>query len=348
MLELVNDSPWQAGLYSGWDRQAQFQQTLVIKAGFSFDDAGLLTPLTPSAEIQTADAYHGEPEDSSLAAADESVPYKEGGEILLTGTAHPPRPGVRAMETELALARADAAPWRKVLRIVGRRQWERRLLMWLPSDAVPLEPLPLRYEYAFGGKDPKRGAVDERNPAGRGYAKYGRVQKDQPLPQIEQGPKFITSGSHQPEPAGYGPLAPRWASRRMHTPTADNEAVTLGLPPYKGPLPALQHNAAPPDQRFPAPFIGGETLRLRGFFPTTRTVELTLPTIVPRVRFVLDNQAESVRPVCDTLLIDTDRHQLHLLWRSGFAWSPTSRKVGWVFVSEPPAAVPAKEERKAS
>jgi len=338
MLELLNETAWRAGLFPGWDRERQFQFTLVVKMGYRFDLDGGLEPLRPPAAIATADRHHGDPRASSLAEATEIAPFKQGAEVLLTGTAHPPLADAVVMETEIGLRRRDGASWNKVLRVFGPRVWRGTLLGTMPSFPETLQPTPLRYEYAFGGVDVKRRALEPRNPVGLGFARHGRVAKGQALPRIEQGPRFITRPGNRPTPAGYGPLAPAWPPRNAAAPadpgTPENDAC-----PYGPEVPDALHNCAPLDQRFPHPFTGDETVMLRGFFaerPAPRQLALSLPGPRPAASLVVAGKHQPLALACDTLLIDTDSRHIHLLWRGTAAWRPGDTRRGWVVLRESP------------
>jgi hypothetical protein len=291
-------------------------RTVVIKAAFSFDERGQLTPVE-RLPIEPVDRYVGEPGASSLAAACETAPFKAGGEIALTGTAHPPRPGATVMEVEVALERPDGTRWRKALRVFGPRRWERHLFGLVPGHPAPLAPLPLVYENAFGGgEDEDRSEL--RNPVGKGYSPRGRLPAGSELPQIEIGPGFITSPGSRPEPAGFGPIPSHWAPRVQVFQKFGPELEGKNLPPDL-------FNVAPLDQRFPRPFEGEEILTLRGLVAgaPAEGVRIRLPKLRPEPVLVIDDENHStLETVCDTLVVDGNRQELHLLWRAGFELSP--------------------------
>ncbi|WP_147305509.1 DUF2169 domain-containing protein [Alkalilimnicola ehrlichii] len=271
-----------------------------------------------------------------MSAASEMVPFKAGAEFLLSGTAHPPKAGVRAMEVEAALRFNDGSQWRKTLLIAGERQWKKNLLGAAPTDAKALGPLPLRYEHAFGGVDDKRDKVDKRNPVGRGFAHRGRVEPGQPLPQIERGPRFIVRPTEQPEPAGYGPIPSHWQPRLEEQKGFDLKALEDGHCPYPRNVSASLFNCAPKDQRFPQAFQGGEQLSLRGFFPDhPGAVELELPQPTPEAFLVIDNRWQPLTLQCDTLQVDTDAGELYLVWRVGIPWPVSDPREAWVLVQAP-------------
>jgi hypothetical protein len=331
MLELVNRTAWQAGLFPGWGLDRRHQLTLVVKQSFAFGLDGQLTPLAHGPAIEPADRRYDDPVTSSLAAAGEAVPFKQGGELLIFGTAQPARSELRVMEVEAALDSPTGLRWRKTLRVFGRRVWQRRLLGAAFSYPQPLEPLPLRYEYAFGGIDKARRALDERNPSGLGFARRGKVAPQQPLPQIEQGPRFIKSPGDQPAPAGFAPLPSSWAPRSADFLGFNEDG---GLCPYPQPVPPTLYNCAPLDQRFAA-FKGDERLSLRGFFAQTEdAVELPLPRLPPAAFCLINGQRAPLPLQCDTLVVRADDQELDLVWRGAIAWSLADDRSGHVLVRE--------------
>ncbi len=337
MLELDNRSAWAAGLYPGWSLKAERQMTLAFKACFAFDAKGQLTPVEPTPVIEETDRYYGEPGQSSLAAAGETVPFKQGSELLLFGTAHPPKAEATVAEVSVGLRLANDRFWEKTLRLFGPRRWEKGLLGLSFSKPGPLASLPLRYEYAYGGCDPNHEEkLYPQNPVGVGYSEKGWRVNGMPLPQIEIGPKFITSPSQRGVPAGFGPIPSFWEPRIAAYEKLDHEALAWGGCPYPADAPAGMHNAAPLDQRFDQPFQGGETLRLKGLVEGAPLdgLLLNLPRLKPDLKLVVAQEVKTFPSACDTLVIDTDLKQIHLVWRAPIPWSLSDKRTGWVVLTD--------------
>lgn len=335
MLELLNESPWSAGLYAGWGRGRRHQMTLVVKAGFRFDLDGAVQA-EHGIEIETVDRHYGDPLTSGLAAASDIAPFKAGGELLLSGTAYPPHGAARVTKIEAAMVFTDGRRWLKSLRVTGRRRWQRSLLLMTPGEPEPLEPTPIRYEYAYGGVDRARHALESRNPAGLGFARHGRVANGQEMARIEMGPAFIATPSECPMPAGYNPIPAAWQPRRDGTGAVDEAALAAGLCPYpQRPSPTL-FNCAPSDQRFPEPFTGGETVSLRGLFPnlSDTPVSFRLPCLRPVAWLSLEGGLHPVVLACDTVTIDADGRVFSLVWRGAIPWRRTEPKTGWVLLRD--------------
>ncbi len=338
MFELDNRSDWAAGLYPGWSRDGKRQITAVLKIAYSYDLQGRVMPLTPPPELEEADRYHGEPGRSSLAAACETVPFKDGGELLLGGTAHPSKPGSTVMEVSVGLRRVNDRFWEKTLRLFGPRRWDKSLLGISASKPAPLEPLPLRYEHAYGGVDPNHeNQCYGANPVGSGFSQKGWRVKGMALPQIEIGPKFISGPSQRVAPAGFGPIAPYWEPRLNASKELDGDAVSWGGCPFGNRAPAGLYNAAPLDQRFDAPFEGGETIRLKGLIseaPHPDGTLVHLPCPRPDLKLVSGNRVENLQAVCDTLTIDIDARTICMLWRTGLPWNMQDQHSEWVVLRD--------------
>ena len=300
MLELANQSNWTAGLYPGWDADQQYQLTAVFKAGFSFDEQGNVIPLPPEYEIHAADQHHADPLASSLVQASEIAPFKQGGEIYLYGTATPERENLIAMEVGMGILFTDGREWKKILRVYGTRKWQMNRLNYIMGEPGFVQPIPLRYEYAFGGTNPNDDDdAYAANPIGMGYNSDQRKLLSEELPRIEAGPAFMTSPMQKPLPAGFGPLPVFWEPRRSEVGEPVADPFVQGGCPYARTAQKYLHNVAPPDQRFNKAFSGGEVLHLRALLPNVshrKAVQLVLPSLNRScIRFLITRQKRYLR-----------------------------------------------------
>jgi|GEM_PF-617492 len=339
MLELVNESTWSAGLYPGWSARCEFQMTVVVKASYRFDTGGQIAPISPALPIIETDSYYGDPERTSLQEAGETAPFKQGGEFYLYGTAHPARAGLEATDVSVGLTRQGGERWQKTLRVFGPRRWKRFLLHHSLKSSGPVTPLPLRYEFAFGGRSPDN--EDQQwlpNPVGMGFNVHGgRLLSDQP-PCIEMGPRLINAPTDKPDTAGFGPVPMFWEPRLSEAGEPVEDVMETGGCPYRPPVSEAFHNVAPRDQRFPAPFQGGEVLTLRGLFnpaPVQGEVRLTLPALSPQVHTLIGGRREQWAAVWDTLVVNTDSGVLNMVFRAAIPWALTDKRQGWVLLRDP-------------
>ena len=338
MLELANQSNWVAGLYPGWDHAQQYQLTTVFKAGFAFDEHGQLTPLPPDYAIIEADAHHADPLATSLMQACEIAPFKQGGEIYLYGTAIPERDNLIAMEVGMSLLLGDGREWKKILRVFGRRKWQKTKVNYILAEPGYVASVPLQYEHAFGGANPdNEDDVYAANPIGMGYNSDSRKLLSDELPRIEVGPSFMTSPMQKPVPAGFGPLPVFWEPRRSEIGEPVADPFSQGGCPYDRDAQKSMHNVAPRDQRFTKPFNGGEVLHLRALVPGVShqsSVEITLPNLQPQLYTIINNKAELLTPLCDTVVVNTDEKTLFMIYRAGIPWRMTDRRKGWVVLKD--------------
>lgn len=338
MLELVNNTLWSAGLYPGWDRARCAQMTLVIKAGFWFNGRGELTSMDNPPPIEESDRFYAESGDSSLAASCDTVPYKNGSELLVFGTAHPPKKDSVVMEVSVGLRRNENDYWQKSLNVFGPRVWRRGLTGVSIGQPELLEPLPLRYEFAYGGRDPRNEIHRyEQNPVGTGYSHRSRYHSSLNVPQIESTGRSLRSLTQRPEPGGFGPIPTFWEPRVIHQPTMVEERQLMGLCPFDDDVKPAFYNAAPTDQQFTEPFVGTESILLKGFTnqgDENNAVLINLPPVSPKIRLQKESKSEEITAQCDTLVVNADEREVHMIWRAGIAHSLTDTTLGWVILDE--------------
>jgi hypothetical protein len=335
LIELHNQSQWAVAASPDWDRERKPCVTIIIKQAWRFDLDGSLALLPETPPVEWQDKFCGDPACSSLVAASEVVPFKAGAEVYLFGTAWPADLERTIMELVLGIEHADGYR-EKRLHVSGHRHWQRSLLGMQATAPSLLKPTPLRYENTWGGRDSGNELdVCAANPAGTGYTRHSRSLDEAPLPAIMLPGQRVSRAGQQSEPAGYGPIPVHWEPRAMLHEPCDEQAVARGACPYPDPIPADIHNYAPLDQRFAAPFRGDELVLLQGFFEARRDpVRVRLPGVEPLL-WVDRNGGEQLEPVCDTLIIDTDLRQLHLVYRASIAHPRTVSGIVDVVVQDP-------------
>ncbi|RUO33727.1 DUF2169 family type VI secretion system accessory protein [Aliidiomarina soli] len=337
MPVLVNESRLPALLLPGWSLDRRSQQTVIVKATCNFDLDGHLTLADQQPPLVLTDAYRDEPTASSLLQASEVGPFKQTAEFYLFGTAHPAHPDDTSTTTTVSLQGPD---WqlRKTLLVVGQHRWKRGLTGLTRGPIEPLQPTALTYELTYGGMDPKTGTRLADNPAGRGYNPGGRLLNNTDAPCIEYESEFKANFSGGNRPAGYAPLPVQWAPRyrRLGEPLSE-QALNQSVCPWGDAVDPRVHHCAPDDQQLPTFITGGEQLYLEGFFAgSQRSVELTLPSAFTQVRLYRQQAtAETYTLACDTLLIDTDKKQLSLLYRAALPTQSVMMDAndGWLVVS---------------
>ncbi|KPJ67535.1 MAG: hypothetical protein AMJ43_04610 [Coxiella sp. DG_40] len=305
MLEIINKSPFAANLYPGFDKDGKHQLTCVIKAGFKFNDQGQLQIMDVSPNIEEIDRFNGKRNQSSLLATSEIMPFKPRNEIILYGTAQVPSSDSIVTEASIRIKWPNNKIWQKQLRIFGQRIWQKTLLGTISSIPKSLQPIPIQYEYAYGG------IGYPANPIGMGFTNKPFGNKNLMLPHIELMPKFINKITDRATPAGFAPLPGYWQ--------------------------AQSYSQAPSDQQFEQPFMGDEIISIKGMLAnlsTTQEVTLKIPKTKPDLLLQLNQQQKILDAACDTVILNTDEQTMYLIWRTGIAWQINDQRNGVLIIKD--------------
>jgi uncharacterized protein YjbI with pentapeptide repeats len=225
--------------------------------------------------------------------------FKPQADVLLRGTCHTPG-GDRMTECPVHFG---VGGWSKILRVVGHRIWMDGIVGPTMSDHVPFTRMPIDDRHSFGGPE------YPQNPVGRGY-------KTRELPNIEAADDVISSRSDRPVPAGFGPISPHRAERRVKLGKNYGGSYRKKRAPYYADdFDWSFFNAAPPDQRIPY-LRGDEELLFQNLHPTAAVLRSRLPAL--RIRAFAREDGGLMHEVpmnLDTLFVDLDEGAIHLVWR---------------------------------
>lgn len=251
---------------------------------------------------------------SSLRRPSDHWAEKPGTDVLLVGTAHPARGGLKTHDVSLRVASASGL-LDKTVRVTGPRVWMKGLTGITPGPSGPVEPTALEWENAYGGAD-LEGAeplVDMRNPAGSGVCREPARLVDRPAPVLEDPAAPV--GSRAPTPACFAPIAPGWLPAVQHAGTFDEtwRRERAPLPPAdQGPRFA---SAAPAGQWLASRLVGDEPIEVLGATPDG-ALRFKLPRYAPRARVVERGVVTELALELDTLLVDTDTRTVELTFRA--------------------------------
>lgn len=313
MLQVANHTPFSASLSVFADVDGVESAYATIKATFELQPDQLVLA-RQQLPLLAADVFWGDPATTSLRAAGEFALPKPSTDVLLTGHAVADRDDARMVDVSLRVG-----PVARRIRVFGDRRWQRGVAGWRPSQPLPFERMPLRWERAFGGiAAEKTGATQEyesRNPVGRGFAAASQDDfTDQPLPNLEDPAALIDTPHDRPPPACFAPVAPTWMPRRAHVGTYD-AAWTQRRAPY---LPldfdSRYFQVAPPGLIAPSYLVGGEPVELSGC--QGGPLRFTLPVCTLQVEFDFKGGVQAT-PRLETVLIEPDQGRLQMLWRAG-------------------------------
>jgi hypothetical protein len=126
---------------------------VLYKGTFHFEPGGRPVPAEEQEPLEAGGVRHDplpgrETEVPSWKVLPELVGWKTGTDVVVQGSARPPRP-VTAMEVAV-----NVAGRRVALAVTGRRVMDRMGERVVFSEAEPFHELPLRWEHAYGGRDP--------------------------------------------------------------------------------------------------------------------------------------------------------------------------------------------------
>ena len=200
------------------------------------------------------------------AVFDDAMP-KSRGEVLVTGSAHPPGGApAAACEVRVRVASVD-----KTLRVIGDRAWDAR---GAASAPAPFTAMPLRYTHAFGG------GGFPLNPTGKGYGAEGGAPR--PLPNVEDPRWPLRAPDQTVAPAGFGPYEFTWPQRASKLGTYDARWVREDMPGFARDIDWTVFNTAPDDQWLDGYFRGDEGFVLENLHPERARIEGRLPGLVVR------------------------------------------------------------------
>ena len=311
---VANHSPFTVHAVPLDDRFGRDVLVVIAKLAYEFDAVGATLATVP-AEIRRADVPTAPAPWSSLRFPTDIVDEKPGTDVLVLGTAHRHAGGFATHRDVSVRIAAAGRPVQKTLRVHGRRVWHRTARGLVPGPSAPLEATPIVYELAWGGVDdgdPAHPVVEWRNPAGSGACVHDSLLVGAPAPQIED--RDAPLGSGEPQPAGFGPIAPTWQPRAGFAGTYDPAWRS-----ERAPLRPLdfdpRHNcAASPGLWSERPLVGDEAADLVGLRPEGR-FGFRLPRLEPGFVAMLGGECVRFPTHLDTWLIDADARRVELSWR---------------------------------
>ena len=322
MLQLLNNTPFNAEHAVLLDEQADQILIVLVKASFSYhEDDGV--EVTQPESIVAFPEYYPIPEDSAcepfqstLLRDNEWVVDHQGTDVSLYGTAYAIDQPVSQLDVSLSIHQYE-----KTLRVWGDRIWQQGWFMATISDAEPFTTMPLIYENSYGGTGVDKAGqaqVYPQNPIGKGYAAALSASKKAldgtPLPNLEDPRHLIRKTSDQPNPACFAAIPGAWEPRLSHCGTTDAawQVKRFPLPPLD--FNPAHYNTAAPDLIMPTPVRGGEQVVLTHLHPSQHQITLQLPKLRIVVRTEIQNQWYRHIVKMDRLIIDADKQQFHIVW----------------------------------
>lgn len=323
MWQLQNRTPFAAE--RGWvrDRDGTEIWLVAVKASFTLQADGGLRVAREQPEVLRGPRHRGDAASTSLAEDADLVRTKLATDVILDGQAHAPG-GAPVTELDAGLAVGGRA---KALKVFGDRVWQGRGI----GRPAPFVSMPVVWERAFGGADPKAdpGAWDERNPVGQGYAVDGDHVDGRPLPNIEDPDHLICNWKDRPVPAGFGALCSHWLERRRVAGTYDERWQRERLPLLPEDFDDRHYQCAPPDQQHDGFLRGGEAVALLNLSPGGGCLRFSLPRVFLGFEtFFNDGHRERhAPPKLHTVLLAPDEARVSLVFHTALPCHPRVLKL---------------------
>lgn len=244
---------------------------------------------------------------------DDVAPDKPGTDVGLIGTAHPVQ--MKGARANTALAWLQVGTLKKVIQIHGPRSYFSHVGSMVMTDPGPLQPTPLCYDHAYGGRGTD-GTECPENPIGRGYASNQKLLEGTLAPALEPVHDPLRPGEKpHPAHAAFAPIDAAWRPRRDRLGTRD-----MAYLKDRYPMPPLDFDPrfncwSAPGLHSPEPLRGDEPIEVGGVLPEG-TWRFKTPLYPMRFEYVMDGKDQSPPTHLDGLLIDADKRVVELSYRA--------------------------------
>ncbi|TDO95727.1 DUF2169 domain-containing protein [Marinomonas balearica] len=317
---LDNQSSFQVSLIPSVSQKGLEQNTLVIKVCYRFSMDGELVP-TDGDEISLLESFYGDPSCSSIETTYEGAPFKEGFEVLIQGKCFPEK-HQNALFLTASLSESSTGSsrlfWQKSVNVFGERHIKNTVFGKTSTRPELLGEFDLKWENSFGGRcvAPNNKRFDH-NPVGVGWKpKKTGVNR---LPNILN--ESISSLPRRSERAtGFAPIASQWAPRLALYEQYSKALldVNSSLPEAYCVAPSNLYNCAPLDQQFKKTPIFPCQLILENWYREAPNLELMIKEAEMSLWHMPHFQRpKKLIPKCDTLLVNTTKQEVTLLYRIG-------------------------------
>jgi hypothetical protein len=306
------------------DRSGRDVMVVIAKLTYAVSPGGTVSLATPPSPIRAVDVPTSDRPSASIRFPSDLVDDKPGTDVVLVGTAYPPR-GKEVTEQVVSLrVTGPTHALSKSVKVFGARVWHSGLLGITPGPAAPLGPTPLVYELSYGGVDDadhRNVTIDRRNPAGTGHVSDRARLLGLAAPAIESARP--TLGTSSPTPAGFGAIAVGWEPRVARFGTPDAKWRRERAPARPVDFDPRFNSCASPDLWSETPLLGDEVFEIVGATPSGGW-RFRLPAYRPVFRSLIRGVATELPTHLDLVLIDADAGHVELTWR---ARTPMPRRV---------------------
>ena len=293
---------------------------IVAKSTWSIPGPGQRPRPLPPQPVVTADQYFGKPGQSAMRYGSDMARFKPRCDLIFDACGHSPE-GQSVTELQAGF---ELASLRKMVRVLGTRQWRRQLNGWSLSTPEPFVKVPLTADHALGGtRAYEQGGqhlveAHPHNPSGLGWAgKHTMRQLDgQAAPQLEHPDHPVTRPDTKLPPCALSAVGRHWLPRKRHAGTYDQAWQRNVFPFLPSDFDEQFNQCAPEDQQLPYP-QGGEAVRLVNLLPGQPDLRFKLPQFKPLVRVLRSDYSQAApQAVLDTLFFETEQQRFSAVWRA--------------------------------
>ncbi len=299
----------------GWVRDRNGAEVWIVAVKCTFDilPDGRAEVAPEQPPVLRIAEHHGDPGTSSVKYEADLVLTKTATDVVVVGHAYAPN-GRSTTQMDVGFA---VGPVRKIVRVFGDRVWSATGI----SSPRPFEQMPIVYERAFGGADPKSQHPDRdwewRNPVGTGFLAARDHATGVALPNLEYPSELIGSWNARPRPAGFGPIPGHWQPRAGYAGTYDDAWMNERQPLLPKDFDDRFFQTVPADQQPPGFLRGGEPVVLSGLTPGG-TLRFQLPKVFLGfdTRFYDGSRQLHMERKLHTVILEPDYPRVSLVWHS--------------------------------
>lgn len=312
MWEVDNRTPFAALGYFVRDGAGLEHWVVAIRARFEILDDGFNRLAEEQGAIRLRPEYADEAAEELIEEADFS-PFRPRTDFLLSGEiTAPDEQLVNKVQVGFELERSA-----KMATAYGARRLRMHGKSLKLESSEPFRPCRLSWRNGLGGADivAPEDPIHPANPIGSGWtARWPQLPDgaEIQLPLIESREQPIGVGA-LPDPFGFGPIQPGWASRAVYAGTYDDDWRK-----YEAPLPPSDFSdaffqAAPADQIFD--LKGGEQGRVFGLHPEG-AYGFRLPQIIIENATWLGRHRVDVRPRLISVNVNGSDKMIEMVWNA--------------------------------
>jgi hypothetical protein len=336
-MELINATKMEADYTTGLRPDGRELLVVAVKGTFEFLGEPGKEPVLAKEQVPLVhtDVFTGEPGFSATLYEIDYAPRKPRCDVLLNGSAY--APGGRPVERLTVALRVGSL--HKSFDVVGNRVWKKGAMLVTATEPEPFTAMPVSYDNAFGGvdrshEDPARHRWYATNHAGVGYSENttAEVIDGKPLPNTEETGRKVQDPQGRYRPMAFGPLGRSWQPRIKWAGTYDEKWLDERFPFLPDDFDERYYQCAAEDQQTDY-LQGGELVELTNLTPEGRTTFRLPKQLRVTVLFLLRTGEMIEAPAAlDTLLLEPDRRQFTLAWRTAHPVCRTIREIQQIIV----------------